>query len=353
MGISQSAAAAVPYFKQVKTLGPIVSNPPICLYLETTNRCNLLCQHCPRTFSSVERPADLSFEQMKMIVDQVADLKQAVLHGIGEPLINKELPRMIRYLKDRGAHVLFNSNGTMLYPHIQSQLIDSGLDEYRISLDAADADTFEKVRGLPRFDLIVKNTREFVALQQRLGIDRPRLSLWLVGLKETLDQLQAFVRLADDMGVREVYLQRLVFFDDTQQGQGLAKSGQGLFGLLNQDEAEAIAGAQELASDLDITFHASGAASPEQSVMPRDEDNPWSLCRRPWTLMYITANGNVLPCCIAPFAERDYDSIILGNAFERPLMDIWNDYLYQKFRTELLSAEPPHACKNCGVRWSL
>ncbi|HWX40777.1 MAG TPA: radical SAM protein, partial [Blastocatellia bacterium] len=140
MGISQSAAVAVPYFKQVKTLGPIVSNPPVCLYLETTNRCNLLCQHCPRTFSSVERPADLSFDQMKMIVDQVADLKQAVLHGIGEPLINKELPRMIRYLKDRGAYVLFNSNGTMLYPHIQRQLIDSGLDEYRISLDAADGE---------------------------------------------------------------------------------------------------------------------------------------------------------------------------------------------------------------------
>jgi MoaA/NifB/PqqE/SkfB family radical SAM enzyme len=352
MGATQGTAA-VPYFKQVKTLGPIVSNPPVCLYLETTNRCNLLCQHCPRTFTSVERPADLSFEQMKIIVDQVPDLKQAVLHGIGEPLINKELPRMIRYLKDRGAHVLFNSNGTMLYPHIQRQLIESGLDEFRISLDAADAETFAKVRGLPRFDLIVKNTREFVALQKELGIDRPRLSLWLVGLKETLDQLDSFVRLAADMGVGEVYLQRLVFFDDNQQGQGLARPEQGLFGSLKQDEVESVAAAHELARSLRIAFHASGAASPEQSLMPRDDDNPWSDCRRPWTLMYITANGNVLPCCVAPFAERDYDSIILGNAFERPLMEIWNDYLYQKFRTELLSPGPPHACKNCGVRWSL
>ena len=342
-----------PYFKQVKTLGPIVSNPPVCLYLETTNRCNLLCQHCPRTFASVERPADLSYEKMKMIVDQVPGLKRAVLHGIGEPLINKELPRMISYLKGRGVYVLFNSNGTMLYPHVQRQLIESGLDEYRISLDAADAETFTLVRGLPRFNLIVKNVREFVALQKEMGVELPRLSLWLVGLKETLDQLKAFVLLAKDMGVGEVYLQRLVFFDDHQRGQGLARPDQALFASARADEMQVIEEAHALASDLGIVFNASGAASPEQSLMPKDDDQPWSFCRRPWTLMYITANGNVLPCCIAPFAERDYTSYVLGNAFERPLMDIWNDHLYKKFRSDLQSDEPPSACKNCGVRWSL
>ena len=341
------------YFTQVKTLGPVVNNPPVCLYLETTNRCNLLCQHCPRTFASVERPADLTFERMKAITDQVPNLMQAVLHGIGEPLINKELPQMIRHLKDRGVYVLFNSNGTMLYDHIQRQLISSGLDEYRISLDAADAETFEKVRGLPRFDLIVKNTREFVALKKELGADKPKISLWLVGLKETLNELPDFVRLAHSMDVREVYLQRLVFFEDHQQGNGLAGPEQALFAAAGEEEARLVAEADKLAKELGIVFQASGAASPEESLMPRASDQPWSLCRRPWTLMYITANGNVLPCCVAPFSERDYDSIILGNAFERPLMDIWNDHLYQKFRADLLSPAPPHACQNCGVRWSL
>ncbi|HLG16594.1 MAG TPA: radical SAM protein [Blastocatellia bacterium] len=348
-----ATSSTLPYFKEVKSLGPVVSNPPVCLYLETTNRCNLFCQHCPRTFASVERPADLSFEQLKTIVDQVPNLKQAVLHGIGEPLINKELPQMIRFLKDRGVYVLFNSNGTMLYPHIQQSLIDSGLDEFRISLDAADAETFAKVRGLPRFDLIVNNSREFVALKKKLGVDRPRISLWLVGLKETIGQLEAFVRLAADMQIEEVYLQRLVFFADRQHGQGLARPEQALFGSVDEEERRLIAEARTLADKLGVEFHASGAASPEQSLMPRDQGQPWSLCRRPWTLMYITANGNVLPCCIAPFAERDYDSLILGNVFQRPLMEIWNDYLYQKFRDDLQSDHPHHACANCGVRWSL
>jgi radical SAM protein with 4Fe4S-binding SPASM domain len=348
-----SAQNEAPYYKQVTALGPILSNPPVCLYLETTNRCNLLCQHCPRTFASVERPADLSFEQMRMIVDQVPNLRQAVLHGIGEPLINKELPQMIRYLKDIGVNVLFNSNGTLLLPHVQHKLIESGLDEYRISLDAADAATFEMVRGLDRFDSIVHNSREFVALKKRLGVDHPRVSLWLVGLKETLDQLESFVRLASEMGIEEVYLQRLVFFNDTRQGQGLANAEQSLFGKLDENESRVIAGAQMLAESLGIAFHASGATSPEQSLMPRDGDRPWSLCRRPWTLMYVTANGNVLPCCLAPFIERDYDSLILGNVFERPLMEIWNNHLYQKFRADLTTESPPSACRNCGVRWSL
>jgi MoaA/NifB/PqqE/SkfB family radical SAM enzyme len=260
---------------------------------------------------------------------------------------------MIRYLKDRGVYVLFNSNATMLYSHIQHQLISSGLDEYRISLDAADAETFEKVRGLPRFDLIVKNTREFVALKRAMGIDRPRISLWLVGLKDTLSQLAEFVRLAHEMEVGEVYLQRLVYFEDAEGAGGLASPGQALFGRIDADEGDLVAEAQSLARELGVTFHASGAAPPEESLIPREGNQPWSLCRRPWSLMYITANGNVLPCCIAPFSERDYDSIVLGNAFERPLMEIWNDYLYQKFRTDLLSPAPAHACQNCGVRWSL
>src|SRR6266851_5652823 len=36
--------------------------PPVCLYLETTNRCNLLCTTCPRTYEELEPPADMSWE---------------------------------------------------------------------------------------------------------------------------------------------------------------------------------------------------------------------------------------------------------------------------------------------------
>src|SRR5712672_383867 len=115
---------------------------PVCVYLETTNRCNLLCTTCPRTYAELEPPADMSWELFTRIVDQVPDIARVVLHGVGEPMLVKELPRMVRYLKDRGAYVLFNTNGTVLTPRRGRELADTGLDELRVSLDAADAATF-------------------------------------------------------------------------------------------------------------------------------------------------------------------------------------------------------------------
>jgi radical SAM protein with 4Fe4S-binding SPASM domain len=343
------------YFERVDEtgLGAVAETPPVCLYLEVTNRCNLFCETCPRTFASVEKPADLSFDRFRLLVDQVNNLQVAVLHGIGEPMINLALPQMIQYLKQRGTRVLFNSNATLLNERLGRKLIDAGLDEIRVSLDAADAETFARVRGLPRFDLILRNLRAFSALKKELKVEHPKVSLWLVGLKDTIDELPALVKLAHDLEIGEVYLQRLVYFEDKQGGQGVARPEQALYGAMSQRESAIIEEAKALARGLGVTLNASGATSPEQSLMPKAKNKPWSLCRRPWTLMYVTANGNVLPCCIAPFVERDYPRIILGNAFEKPLAEIWNNPRYQAFRAALLSEEPEHCCEGCGVRWSL
>ena len=61
-------------------------------------------------------------------------------------------------------------------------------------------------------------------MQRELGVETPRVSLWLTGLKETVEQLADFVRLAHDMDVPEVYLQRLVYFPE---GQGMARPESG------------------------------------------------------------------------------------------------------------------------------
>ena len=128
-----------------------------------TNRCNLLCETCPRTFEALEPPADMSWELFTRIVDQVPNMARVVLHGVGEPMLVKDLPRMVRYLKDRGTYVLFNTNGTLLPPKKRQAIIDTGLDELRVSLDAADAASFRSVRGKDMFDRIVRDVGEFTA----------------------------------------------------------------------------------------------------------------------------------------------------------------------------------------------
>ena len=339
------------YFEQASDhLGSTVEKEPVCLYLETTNRCNLACTTCPRTFEALEPPADMSWTLFTSIVDQCPRIARVVLHGVGEPMMVRDLPRMIRYLKDRSSYVLFNTNGTLLTPKRGMELIDAGLDELRVSLDAAEPKAFALVRGRHMFDQILRNLRRFTALQRELQAATPRVSLWLTGLKETIGQLPAFVRLAHELGIGEVYLQRLVYFEE---GQGLARSQSSLFEQAAGPEAAAIREAELLAAELGLSFNASGATEPGASLKRKGADQPWSLCRRPWTLMYFTAHGRAIPCCIAPFSMRGYDSFTLGDATQQSLREIWNGERYQAFRLALLSPAPPKACASCGLRWSL
>jgi MoaA/NifB/PqqE/SkfB family radical SAM enzyme len=326
--------------------------PPVCLYLEVTNRCNLLCTTCPRTYAELEPPADMSWALFRRIVDQMPDLPRVVLHGVGEPMLVKALPQMVRYLKDCGVYVLFNTNGTVLNEKNGRALIAAGLDELRVSLDASTPESYIKVRGKDYFRRILKNVKTFRALQEREGHTRPRVSAWLTGLKETIEELPGFVRLAAEIGVKEVYLQRLVFFD--RDAVGLARPDQALFERLNRDEARHLEDAEALARSVGLTFSASGAASePGVSLARKRSDSPWALCRRPWTVMYVTANGRALPCCIAPFSQHGYENYTLGDASQEELRQIWNGLRYRAFREALLSDKPPQACANCGLRWSL
>ncbi|HEV2334369.1 MAG TPA: radical SAM protein [Stellaceae bacterium] len=339
------------YFDHIASeRGAVAGAEPVCLYLETTNRCNLLCTTCPRTFEALEPPADMSWVLFTAIVDQFPRIARVVLHGIGEPMMVRNLPRMIRHLKDRGTYVLFNTNGTLLSEKKGRELIDSGLDELRVSLDVAEPHAFKLVRGRDMFARIVRNISAFRALQRDLGAELPRVSLWLTGLKETVAQLSDFVRLAHEVDVAEVYLQRLVYFPE---GQGLARPDQALFAGGEYEEGRLIREAEELACQFGIAFNASGATDPAASLKRDERAQPWSLCRRPWTLMYVTAHGRAIPCCIAPFSMRGYDSFTLGDATQETLREIWNGAKYQAFRSALLSDQPPAACAGCGLRWSL
>ncbi len=324
--------------------------PPVCLYLEVTNRCNLLCETCPRTFEDLEAPADMGWDLFTSIIDQVPNIARVVMHGVGEPMLVKTLPQMIRYLKDRGIYALFNTNGTLLTPRKQRELIETGLDELRISLDAADPETFLAVRGKDMFNRIVRNISSFTALQKEMGAKNPLVSMWLTGLKETIGQLPEFVRLAAQIGVREVHLQRLVF-DDT--GFGLARAESALFEHTQAMEDEAVRAAQEIAAALGVQLNASGATEPGLSLKASATEQPWSTCRRPWSLMYFTAHGRALPCCIAPFSARGYENYTLGDATQQSLREIWNGPAYRDFRTSLLTDAPPRPCQSCGMRWSL
>src|SRR5712692_10436242 len=261
------------------------------LYIEVTNRCNSLCVTCPLTFSPQEAEHYLSFEEFTALVDQFPGLRRAVLHGIGEPLMNRQLAAMIRYLKDRNVYVVFNTNAILLYPKRQVELVESGLDELRVSCDSATPETYTTIRGVNVLPKVLKNVGEFMQTRQRLGADRPRVSLWFTGVKENIRELPDLVDVAARLGVDEVYLTRMVFF-----GEGLATEDQSIYNAgeaTRADVQELVAEADRRAASLGLSFKSAGALAPlDYASGPGEIRNPWQGCRRPWRLGYVTANGN-------------------------------------------------------------
>ncbi len=324
---------------------------PVSLYIEVTKNCNELCTMCPRTYNWPDRKDNLSFEHFTHIVEQAPGLERAVLHGLGEPLLNPKLFEMVRYLKARGVYVLFNSNALALNERRRIELVDSGLDEYRISFDAAQPDTYKLVRGVAGLMKVKRNVLALTALIKEAG-HGPKLSLWFTSMRENISELPDVARFAALAGIGELYVQRLVYF-----GKGLAVEEQSLYHKFFDQEKIALAETLTICQENGIKVAASGGEhiTPSGSITgleTLDEEYPWQECSRPWRLTYIQANGDVSPCCFAPFTGKA-GGPILGNVFERSLEEIWQGTSYQEFRQAFLSKTPPQCCEGCGARWSV
>ena len=327
--------------------GEVVGSPPEELYLDVTNRCNLKCTTCPQHWGMSEESADLTPERVTELLDQLPSVRRVVLHGIGEPTLNPRLPEIIAAVKARGAYALFNTNGLLLRGRLLPQLVASGIDEVRVSIDSAEPATYRLVRGIDGFSKIITNVKSLVAARDATDSATPRISLWMTGMKTNIAELPKLVRVAHGAGITEVYLQRLVY-----SARGNATEEQALYGRLFEEEKRSLEEAEALAREFGITLRGSSEALPPETA-PEFESAPWRACRRPWSLMYITANGNVLPCCIAPFTAAPYGGLVLGNVFTDPIGEVWDGNGYRSWRRRMLEGEPPSACAGCGSAWAL
>jgi radical SAM protein with 4Fe4S-binding SPASM domain len=320
---------------------------PVEVYIEPTNRCNERCVICPRTFFEREAPADLDLDRFVAVLDQFPGVERVALHGIGEPLLARDLPAMVAEAHRRGARVLFNTNAIALSARMARRLIDAGLDELRVSMDAADPRTYRRLRGVDGYRKAMANTERLCSIRRENGAVRPEVWLFFVCMRENLAELPRVIEQAGAIGVDAVNLQRLVYF-----GTGEAVQEQSTFGAPADPETEAmIDRCIAVAARVGVRLAGSGRRDPDHAMLAIDSARPWAGCGRPWRSTYVTANGNVLPCCIAPFSTRDYDGIVLGNVFDEPLERIWNGPAYARFRSAHRSAEPPEPCRGCGTQW--
>ena len=172
--------------------GAWAASGPKVVFIEVTNRCNLFCQTCTRTYLKREPLKTLSLNEFIAIASQFPNMERALLHGIGEPLLNPNLTEIIRYLKGRNVEVIINSNGTLLTEKRQRNLIESGLDQYRCSIDAASDESYARIRGAALLPKLKNGLEGLVKTKQRLGSATPRISIWCVATRRICRSCQSW-----------------------------------------------------------------------------------------------------------------------------------------------------------------
>ena len=101
----------------------------------------------------------MSLAELKKITDQLPDLERVYLHGIGEPLLNKELFEMVKYAKSFKVRVSISTNLNHFNRSLCSDLVLSGLDEIVVSLDGTSQESVSKYQVGNDFKKVVANIK--------------------------------------------------------------------------------------------------------------------------------------------------------------------------------------------------
>jgi cyclic pyranopterin phosphate synthase len=150
------------------------------LRISVTDRCNFRCVYCmPRevfdsSYRFLPHSAILSFEEIARLAGIFVDLgvKKIRLTG-GEPLVRRDLPRLVQMLSSLGAELTLTTNGSLLAKHAAA-LADAGLDRVTVSLDSLDDATF---RAMNDADFPVAKVIEGIEAAAAAGLSPVKINM--------------------------------------------------------------------------------------------------------------------------------------------------------------------------------
>lgn len=299
---------------------------PVRLDVEPIDACNFACDHCQVTHWA-RKATTLSPARFREILDALPMLREVKLQGMGEPLLNRDLLPMLEEGERRGIAMSFTTNGS-----IQTQAIASRLAALRdttvvYSIDGATPETFEAIRVNGKFAKVVANVAGLV--RARGGAERPRIELRAVATARNAREIPDVVRLGDELGVDGVTITTML----TDWGK---------------DDMAGIVGPLALPGEQPLDAGEIARAAPRVAV--EVETGPMYSSERPcpwpWNRSFVAANGDVVPCCVI----ADSSVVKMGNVFERPFAEIWNDERYRELRRAIAEDDVPPYCLTCYGR---
>jgi radical SAM protein with 4Fe4S-binding SPASM domain len=122
---------------------------PLVLSWNVTRKCNLKCAHCYINASKEELRGELTTEEAKRLMDQIAEVSRPllILSG-GEPLLRRDIYELIRYGTNKGFRMGLGSNGSLIDETVARKLKDAGVKTVSISLDSCDPKKHDEFRGV-------------------------------------------------------------------------------------------------------------------------------------------------------------------------------------------------------------
>jgi len=309
------------------------------IYFYLTEGCNLRCRHCwiePPHQSEKSQYAALDPELFRHILRQAKPLglTSVKLTG-GEPLMHPRIGELLGILRDENIRFNVETNGVLCTPALAGDLVRSGICHISVSLDGADAETHEWVRGVEGcFDAAVQGIRNLVSA----GL-RPQVIMTL--MRRNADQIGALICLAESIGAGSIKFNHV---QPTARGAKMHQAGE----TLSMEELVNIGSWVE--NGLSLT-----------TKLPLHYSHP--LAFRPMGKMYgragtgcgvcgikgiigVLADGNYAICGIGETVPE----LVFGDAAKDALADVWGGHPVLREIREGLPRRLGGICSNCLMK---
>lgn len=151
---------------------------PIILFVDPSNLCNFRCKFCPTGNHEIIKSTGrfngiMNFHIYKKVIDDLREfdkpLKVLRLYKEGEPLLNKNFDKMIKYAKDSEyvQYIDTTTNGYLLTEDLTKKILDAGLDRINISVNGMSDKQFLAFSGIKiNFNKYVENIKEFYEIRE-------------------------------------------------------------------------------------------------------------------------------------------------------------------------------------------
>ena len=267
---------------------------PYWLTIDPSNICNLGCVCCPTGQKRGTRTQSIMpLHKFKKIIDKLGPY---ILHidfcNWGEPLLNKEISKMITYAKKFGPTMKIDTNLNIeMNEQGALELISCGVDRITFSVDGASQETYEKYRVGGDFNKAKENMKLLVNAKRKLNRTSPHLHWQFLVFKHNEHEIEKARVMSQEIGVDSI---------------GFTAPFCSI----------------EMASTIGEFNKYKGKDGDTQIYKA-----PETFCEWPWNGITINADGSVSPCCSVEDQKDDFDNI-----FNKPFWLIWNGKKYRQAR---------------------